>query len=149
MRPTEQPKKRFGWDADEDEKISVFFRLNELARKRNVAVLYIYRTTTDYGGKGSADLQFHYDGPKPASGICLFCGKQTVEPDDCDDLGGFVLHDDCYDETVNDWGMDFYLEQGPYRPAVIVIVAWWPGSIDNLLMGLAWGLGVNYLIRTH
>jgi hypothetical protein len=147
MRPTEPPKKRFDWDAEEDEKFSVFIRLNQLARKRSVAVLYIYRSVTDYGGKGSADLQFHYDGPKPAPDICLFCGKPTVEGDHGGDLGGFVIHDDCYDETVNDWGADFYLEAAPHRPAVIVIVAWFPGALDNLLMGVSWGLGVNYLVQ--
>jgi hypothetical protein len=150
MESREEGKKHFGLDTEEDHKLWVFMRLNQLARKRNVGVLYIFRTTTDYAGGGGGDLQLHYDGPSPTPGICLFCGKPTVEPDDCDDLGGFVLHDDCYDETVNDWGGDFYLEAGPHRPAVIVVVGNLPGSLDNLIMGVAWGLGVHYLVhRRH
>lgn len=146
MGPTEQPRKPLAWDAEEDQKRWVFERVNELARKRNVAVLYIYSTMTDYGGGGWTDLQLHYDGPKPTPDMCLFCGKPTVEGDHGDDSGGFVIHHDCYDESVNDWGMDFYLKAGPHRPAVIVIVGYFPGSIDNLIMGVAWGLGVHYLV---
>ena len=150
MGPRKPVKKRFAWDDEEDQKLWVFMRLNELARKRNVAVLYIYRTMTDYAGRGWSDLQLHYDGPSPTPDMCLFCGKPTVEADDRDDLGGFVLHDDCFDERVNDWGRDFYLEAGPHRPAAIVVVGNFPGSLDNLMMGVAWGLGVHYLVhRRH
>lgn len=150
MEPRKQVKKRFAWDDEEDQKLWVFMRLNELARKRSVAVLYIYRTMTDYAGRVWNDIQFSYGGPSPTPDTCLFCGKPTVDADDRDDLGGFVLHDDCFDERVNDWHVDFYLEPEPHRPAVIVLERNFPGSLDNVIMGIAWGLGVHYLVhRRH
>ncbi len=57
-------------------------------------------------------------------------------------MGEFSCHDDCFHERFVEVSGHGFLVQTEYRPPVIILDCSIPGSLDNAVMGLAWGLGV-------
>jgi len=127
------------WDYSEDHKVQVFSRLNQLAKSRRISILYVWRTMQDY--REYDDLYFQSSGATGQVNTCVFCGKWPLSADPIK-LGAFSCDGDCFYEMFIEQSGHNFLDPTGYRPSVIVVDASVPGSLDNVILGLAWGLGV-------
>ena len=144
MPPRPHSGARLKRDNRVDEKRSVFFELNEVAWSRNIAVIYAWVRMTDFLVGVWDDIVFQSNGPLGQPNTCVFCGREGLNSENAYELGTFLADGDCFRDHFVDTQATRFLEANTYRPSVIVITADLPGSIDNLALDLAWGIGAHY-----
>jgi len=76
--------------------------------------------------------------------MCLFCGWGTKDPKDFVHLGQFVAEPHRHFDFIQARGVAF-LERQDRGPDVIIIPVDFPGSLDDTILDLAWGLAVHEL----
>ncbi len=129
-------------DLCERNKHFLFEKLNQLARTRNIAVIFLWMSKSDHSGLCWDDMRFQSNGPSGLSNTCVFCGKIKLAKDDRVGLGHFVSDEECFRcNFVESMGV-YYLPPQLYRPAVVVVPIHVPGSLDKAILGLAWGLAM-------
>lgn len=129
-------------DLSEHIKQLVFQSLNQLARSRNIAVILLWIGKEDHSEVCWDNMRFQSNGPSGLSNTCVFCGKTRLAKDDRVSFGHFVSDEECFRSSfVESLGI-YYLPAQLYRPAVIIVPLHVPGSIDNAVLDLAWGLAM-------
>jgi hypothetical protein len=141
-----KPKKRFvnitTMDPCEHQKLQIFLRLNELARNRGITLIYEWIGMRDYAGHCWDDIRFQSIGAVYDSTRCVFCGQGPLSEDDRMMLDKVPCDRECFRKRYVDSQGPGYLPPTEYRPPVIVIYSYVPGSLDIAVMCLAWALGV-------
>jgi hypothetical protein len=139
-------------DSREDCKRLIFQSLNELAKYNDIAIIYqLYELVRHRDSSVSMTESRAYQsrGPVGKRGLCLFCGKRTRNSGDNVRLGNFIADPWCYYDFKQTIGVS-YLESADNRPPVIVVPIHFPGSIDNAILDLAWGLAAHrFFGRSH
>ena|ERR1700730_12760929 len=134
-------------DPREDWKRRIFQDLNAMAKSNDIAVIYqlieLVRQR-DPSVSVQDGFQFQSRGPTGTPGVCVFCGKKLRNSKDFIHLGKFVSDPWCYYDFKQALGV-CYLESAGYRPPVIIVQIPFPGSIDNAILDLAWGLAAHRL----
>lgn len=129
-------------------KRSVFRRLNVIARSKQIAVIFQVMGQED-PSTNRYECRYKSIGPAGLPDMCLFCGWGTKDPKDFVHLGQFVADDTCHRDFLEGLGVTF-LERRSYRPDVIIIPIDFPGSLDEAILDLAWGLAFHELSsRSH
>jgi hypothetical protein len=90
------------------------------------------------------DIVFQSNGPLGQPNTCVFCGRDGLHNANAYELGTFLADGECFRDNFVDTQGTSFLEANTYRPSVILITAELPGSIDNLALELAWGIGMHY-----
>jgi hypothetical protein len=134
---------KFGLDRHEEEKRALFIRLNELAWARNVAVIHAWVRMTDYVAGVWDDILFQSNGPDAKPNVCVFCGQGGLNPENAWELGKFLADDECFRNHFVDLQGTCFLEPKDYRPTVILVLSYLPGSVENMIWELAWGIGIH------
>jgi hypothetical protein len=127
-------------DSKEDDKHRIFRKLNQLARSRNIAVILHWMGRKDPAGNVWNDMRFQSNGRRGQAETCVFCGKR-LRAGDWHRLGHFVSDGECFRANFVDSGCVSFLPRKGFRPAVIIVPAYVPGSLDNVILDLAWALG--------
>jgi hypothetical protein len=134
-------------DSREDSKRHIFQNLNELAKSNEIAIIYqLYELVSQIDRTVSAQDNWQYQsrGLTGITDLCLFCGWGMTNSKDFIHLGEFVSDPWCYYEFMQAIGVS-YLESADYRPPVIIVPIHFPGSIDNAIFDLAWGIAAHRL----
>jgi hypothetical protein len=130
-------------DRHESEKRAVFFRLNELASTRNIAVIYAWVRMTDFLVGIWDDILFQSNGPDAKPNVCVFCGQGGLNPQNAYELGKFLADGECFRDHFVDMQGTCFFEPNDYRPAVILVMSDTPSSIEDVIWKLAWGIGAH------
>ena len=93
----------------------------------------------DPAGNVWNDMRFQSNGRRGQAETCVFCGKR-LRPGDWHRLGRFVSDGECFRNNFVDSGGVGFLPRTGYRPAMIIVPAYVPGSLDNVILDLAWAL---------
>jgi hypothetical protein len=120
----------------------VFQKLNELARSTDIAV--IFRIMQEDPAKRRVSSHYHSTGPKGSPEMCLFCGWGHKKKDFVH-MGDFVADPWCHYDFIDQPIGATILERDNHRPDVIILTIWEPGSLDDAILGLAWGLAAHKL----
>ncbi|MFY9585378.1 MAG: hypothetical protein WAR21_12905 [Candidatus Acidiferrales bacterium] len=126
-------------DSREGDKHKIFGKLNQLARSRNIAVILHWMGMKDPAGNVWNDMRFHSNGPRGQAETCVFCGKR-LRAGDWQRLGHFVSDRECFRDNFVDSGGVYFLPKTGFRPAVIIVPSCVPGSLDDVILDLAWAL---------
>lgn len=132
------------WDDHEREKMRVFSRLNEIARSRNIAVLYASDRMEDFLVEVWDNVIIQSNGPPDKPNTCVFCGKDVLTSENAYELGSLLVHGDCFHEFFIDGVGGCFLESNHYRPVVMIIRVNLEGAIDNAVLELACGVGIEF-----
>jgi len=135
---------RVRWDHHELEKQKVFFELNEVAWSRNIAVIYAWVRMRDLLVGVWDDILFQSNGPSGKSNTCVFCGRDGLNNENAYELGKFLADGECFRDYLIDAQGTTFLAANAHRPGVIVVTSDLPGSIENLILKLAWGIGMHF-----
>jgi hypothetical protein len=133
-------------DSREDLKRRIFQNLNEQVTSNDIAVIYgLYELARrrDPSISVQDDWRYQSRGPTGTPGFCLFCGWGMSKPKDFVHMGKFDADPWCYYDFREQIGV-CYLESAGYRPPVIIVPIHFPGSIDNAILDLAWGLARHF-----
>jgi hypothetical protein len=142
MRPKVNSQAIVRPDPNESLKRRIFQRLNELARSKDIAVIFHMMQQKDPATK-SYESHYQSTGPTGSPDVCLFCGLGLKNPNDFVRLGEFVADPWCnYDFKQDGLGVTF-LDRDDHRPDLIIVTIWLPGSLDNAILDLAWGLAAH------
>ncbi len=142
MAEKQEPSRAVLRDSYERIKQILFEKLNQLAGSRGIALIFLWMSKEDHSKVWWNDMRFQSNGPSGFSNICVFCGKTRLAKDDRVSLGHFVSDEECFRSSfVESLGV-YYLPAQLYRPAVIVVPLHVPGSLDNAILDLAWGLAM-------
>ena len=129
-------------DSDEHMKQVLFEKLNQLAGSRGIALIFVWMSKEEHSKVWWNDMRFQSNGPSGLSNTCVFCGKIKLAKEDRVSLGHFVSDEECFRSSfVESLGV-YYLPAQLYRPAVIIVPLHVPGSLDNAVLDLAWGLAM-------
>ncbi len=143
MEEKQEPSRAVLRDSDEHMKQVLFEKLNQLAGSRGIALIFLWMSKEDHSKVWWNDMRFQSNGPSGLSNTCVFCGKTRLAKDDRVSLGHFVSDEECFRSSfVESLGV-YYLPAQLYRPAVIIVPLHGPGSIDNAVLDLAWGLAMD------
>jgi hypothetical protein len=126
-----------------DLKSEVLRKLNQHAQLRQIAVIFQIFDQTD---PTTNEYYRRYQSSWPVTrlDVCLFCGEGFSHAVDCVRLDKFGAHPWCEEEPFGGTRVGI-LEKNHYRPAVILVPIWFPGSFSNAILDLAWGLVAHEL----
>lgn len=127
------------WDKHEGRKLQIFDILCQLAKDRGISIIHVWRTREDYGEVD--DLIFQSSGPIGDPNTCVFCGESLFGHHPIK-IGEFSCDGGCYLESLIEvQGFTYLLHLTEHRPPIIVVDASMPGSLNNIVFRLAYGLG--------
>ena len=131
------------------EKRRVFLRLNEVAWSRNIAIIYAWQRATDFLVEKWDHFSFQSNGPLGKPETCVFCGQGGLGRERAHELGSFLADEDCFSEIFIRKRSSRFLRAKDFRPNVLLIVEPVPGSIDNVIFELAFGIGFERYSLQH
>ena len=126
-------------DSEEADAHRIFRKLNQLARSRKIAVILHWMGKRDPAGNVWNDMRFQSSGPPGQAETCVFCGKR-LRHGEWHRLGYFVSDGECFRDNFVDSGGVNFLPRAGFRPAVIIVPSFVPGSLDNVILNFAWAL---------
>jgi hypothetical protein len=130
-------------ELNEHLKWEVFRRLNQLARSKQIAVIFQHYDQDD---AASSEYLRRYvsNWPTGRLDVCLFCGAAVKRAPRHVRMGSFAAHPWCEEDAI--FVTEVKIRKGTdYRPDVIIVPIWFPGSLGNAILDLAWGLVAHEL----
>jgi hypothetical protein len=124
-------------------KRKVFQKLNELARSKDIAVIFQVMKQED---PVTDPFTPYYQsiGPTGDPDMCLFCGCCCTNSEGYFQMGGFVADPQCHYDMNQPGSGTTFLERDDHRPDVIIMTVWYPGALDDAILDLAWGLAATF-----
>ena len=139
--------KRLVADGKADRKVRLFTHLTRLAVSSDIALILEWWRLRD-PLNGIWEVQCQSLGPPGTPCACVFCGRNLLSAKSVRELGQFRAHRKCVDDAFENWEEVCFLPPNSYRPAVVFVTSTCPGSIDNVNMRVAWGIGMHsWLLR--
>jgi hypothetical protein len=130
-------------DCREDVKVRLFAQLTRLAVSRDIALIFTWLRITD-PLRGYWEVDYQSFGFPEGPNACVFCGGNPPNGEGDKELGQLQVHRDCIDDAIENGERPSFLPPNSYRPAVIFLEGTCPGSIDNAIVRMAWGIGMHF-----
>jgi len=125
------------------QKVLLFAYLTRLALSSGIALIFAWERMRD-PMRGIWEVQYQSFGFPEAFCACILCGRGQLSSEDDKELGQSHAHRECMSDAWVNWEEPTFLPPNNDRPAVIFFRGTCPGSIDNAIVRVAWGIGMHY-----
>lgn len=130
-------------DPNTYKKERLFSTLVRDALSSGIALIFVWERMSDLMD-GSREEQYQSFGFPETFRACIYCGRSQLSSEDDKEFGQSHAHRECRDDAWVNWEEPTFLPPNNDRPAVIFFRGKCPGSIDNAIVRLAWGIGMHF-----
>ena len=124
-------------------KVLLLYTLTRLALSSGIALIFVWERMRD-PMRGKWEQQYQSFGFPEAFRTCIYCGRSQLSAKDKKQFGQSRAHLECRIDAHVNWEEPTYLPPNKNRPPVIFFRGNCPGSIDNAIMRVAWGIGMHH-----
>ena len=133
-------------DRSEGTKVAIFGCLTRIAVSHDIALIFEWWRIMD-PMRGSMRVQYQSFGFPEGPTNCVLCGGSQPNTEGDRELVESRMHRKCLDDAKEDGEEPSFLVPNSFRPAVIFMSSTCPGSIDNAIVRVAWGIGMHFWLK--
>jgi len=135
-------------DPKAHQKVMLFTSLTRFALSNGIALIFAWERMRDPSG-GISEEQYQSFGFPEAFCACIYCGRSLLSSEDDKEFGQSHAHRKCRDDAWVNGEEPTYLPSNKNRPPIIFFRGTCPGSIDNAIVRVAWGIGMHFLLSRY